>query len=84
MLIQWKAIPRLACVPNVAPLARALRVAARSVSGPFAASPVHGRMSLSVEHDGLMSSPPVLRRGLCGLEIGRTVTAEWSGNHLRA
>ena len=49
---QWMAIPRLACALNAAPLVRASRVAALSVTGLYAASHARGRMSHSVERVG--------------------------------
>ena len=77
------AIPYPACASDAAPLARALRVAARSAIGLSAVSPARGRMSHGVERIRQMSSPLVLRRGSCGLEIGRIVIAKQSGGRHR-
>ena len=76
------AIPYLACASDAAPLARALRVAARSAIGLSAVSPARERMSHSVERIRQMSSPLVLRRGSCGLKIVRIAIEKQSdGRH---
>ena len=59
-----------------------MRVAARSAIGLSAVFPARGRMSHGVERIRQMSSPLVLRRGSCGLEIVRIVIAKQSdGRH---
>ena len=76
------AIAHPACASDAAPLARALRVAARSAIGLSAVFPARGRMSHGVERIRQMSSPLVLHRGSCGLEIVRIVIAKQSdGRH---
>ena len=61
-----------ACVSDAASLAREVRVDARSVKDLYVVVPAHGCMSRGVERNGQMSSPPVLHRGLCGLETAKT------------
>ena len=76
------AIAHPACASDAAPLARALRVAARSAIGFSAVSPARGRMSHGVERIRQMSSPLVLHRGLCGLETARIAIRKQSdGRH---
>ena len=61
-----------ACASDAASLALEVRADAQSVKDLYAAVPAHRCMSRSVERDGQMSSPPVLPRGLCGLETTKT------------
>ena len=76
------AIAHPACASDAAPLARALRVAARSAIGLSAVSPARGRMSHGVERIRQMSSPLVLHRGSCGLETARIAIEKQSdGRH---
>ena len=76
------AIVHLACASGAASLARDVRAAAWLVTGISAVGPARGYMSRGVEHTRRMSSAPVLRRGLCGLEIAGTANGKQSdGRH---
>ena len=66
------AIVHPACASDAASLARDVRADARSAKGLYAVVPARGRMSHGVERIRQMSSPPVLHRGLCGLETAKT------------
>ena len=66
------AIVNPACASDAASLARDVRADARSARDLYVVVPAHGRMSHGVERNGQMSSPPVLPRGLCGLETAKT------------
>ena len=71
-----------ACASDAASLARDVRADARSAKGLSAVGPVRGRMSHGVERIRQMSSPLVLHRGLCGLEIVRIAIEKQSdGRH---
>ena len=76
------AIVHPACASDAASLARDVRADARSAIGLSAVLPARGRMSHDVERIRQMSSPLVLHRGSCGLEIVRIVIEKQSdGRH---
>ena len=76
------AIAHPACASDAASLARDVRADARSGIGLSAVVPARGHMSHDVERIKQMSSPFVLHRGSCGLEIVRIAIEKQSdGRH---
>ena len=76
------AIVHPACASDAASLARDVRADARSAIGLSAVVPARGHMSHGVERIRQMSSPLVLHRGLCGMEIVRIAIVKQSdGRH---